>query len=207
VARTIEDLMKAFSIRSATYISEQECPFAEEFDGNDFCATHLIGEIDGEPAGCMRIRWFADFVKFERLAVRQEFRTSRLAFRLVREGISLSSRKGYKRAYGHSRRDLTRFWGLFGFEPIPDRHTFVFSDAEYVEMVANLKSAAAPIDIGTDPYVLIRPEGDWDRPGPLDRSTGRGMSFRSASSSERAPLKGDGNSQNRTEIVNKGHAS
>lgn len=173
IARTMEDMMKCFSVRAATYMAEQECPFDEEFDGNDFCATHFIGEIDGEPAGCIRVRYFAAFVKLERLAVRQEFRASRLSFRLVREALSYCRRKGYGRAYGHSRSDLTRFWGLFGFRPIAGRPSFIFSDVEYVELEAALPEADDTIAIGQDPYVLIRPEGDWDRPGPLDLSRDR----------------------------------
>lgn len=176
IARTMEDMMKCFSVRAATYMSEQQCPFDEEFDGNDFCATHFIGEIDGEPAGCLRVRYFADFVKLERLAVRQEFRTSRLSFRLVREALAYCRRKGYSRAYGHSRSDLTRFWGLFGFKAIPGRPSFVFSDVEYVELEAALACEDDRLCIGQDPYVLIRPEGEWDRPGPLDRSVNRAAS-------------------------------
>lgn len=185
VARTMEDMMKCFSVRAATYMAEQECPFGEEFDGNDFCATHFLGEIDGEPAGCIRVRYFADFVKIERLAVRHEFRTSRLAFRLVKEAISFCRRKGYRRAYGHSRHDLTRFWGLFGFRALPGRPTFAFSDLEYVELEASLGAREDSIVIGADPYVLIRPEGDWDKPGPLDRSLDRIEGGRRARVSEK----------------------
>jgi predicted GNAT family N-acyltransferase len=177
VARTMEDLLKVFSVRAATYMAEQHCPFEEEFDGNDFCATHFLGEIDGEPAGCIRVRYFADFVKIERLAVRQEFRQSRLSFRLVREAIEHCRRKGYSRAYGHSRFDLTRFWGLFGFRPLMDRPAFHFSDVEYVELEAKLAPTSDRLAIGEDPYVMIRPEGEWDRPGPLDRSRDRRRSF------------------------------
>lgn len=173
VARTMEDIMKCFAVRAATYMSEQECPFEEEFDGNDFCATHFLGEIDGEPAGCLRVRHFAGFVKIERLAVRQEYRASRLSFRIVREAIAYCRRKGYARAYGHSRSDLTRFWGLFGFRPLDGRGSFVFSDVEYVELEARFDEADDRIAIGADPYILIRPEGDWDRPGPLDHSRSR----------------------------------
>lgn len=179
VARTMEDLFKCFSVRAATYMAEQECPFEEEFDGNDFCATHFLGEIDGEPAGCLRVRYFADFVKIERLAVRHEFRTSRLSFRLVREAIAYCRRKGYERAYGHSRSDLTRFWGMFGFRPVADRPMFAFSDVEYVELEARLDASDDRLAIGADPYILIRPEGDWDRPGPLDRSAQRPAGYRS----------------------------
>ena len=51
VARTIDDVLRAFSIRSAVYCAEQHCPHEEEFDGNDFSATHLLGYIGHEPAG------------------------------------------------------------------------------------------------------------------------------------------------------------
>jgi predicted GNAT family N-acyltransferase len=173
VARSMEDMLKCFSVRAATYMSEQECPFDEEFDGNDFCATHFLGEINGEPAGCIRVRYFADFVKLERLAVRQEFRSSRLSFRLVKAAIGFCQRKGYARAYGHSRSDLTRFWGMFGFKAIRGRPSFMFSDVEYIELEAPLAAAEDKLAIGTAPHVLIRPEGEWDEPGPLDRSAER----------------------------------
>ena len=32
------------------------------------------------------------------------------------------------------------------------------------------------ITLDSDPYVIIRPEGDWDRPGVLDMSAGRPVS-------------------------------
>src|ERR1700730_10493326 len=35
IARSFDDLLMVYSVRSAVYIAEQECPFAEEFDGND----------------------------------------------------------------------------------------------------------------------------------------------------------------------------
>ena len=60
VAASLSDLMQVVAIRAAVYMAEQECPYDEEFDGNDFCAMHLIGSIGDEPAGCMRIRFFAD---------------------------------------------------------------------------------------------------------------------------------------------------
>src|SRR5258708_36822693 len=56
LARTIEDVMRVMTIRSAVYLAEQECPYEEEFDGNDFSATHLIGYVGNERAACLRIR-------------------------------------------------------------------------------------------------------------------------------------------------------
>lgn len=173
VARTLEDAMKVFAVRAATYIADQACPFDEEFDGNDFCAAHILGEIDGEPAGCIRIRFFADFVKLERLAVRAEFRMSRLAFRLVRAAIDYARAKGFRTMYGHARHDLVDFWSRFGFRVMEGRLRFTFSGIEYVEMRGEITPAERPVDLRRTPYELIRPEGAWDTPGPLDRSAAR----------------------------------
>lgn len=174
VSRTIEDVMKVFSIRAATYMNEQACPYDEEFDGNDFCAAHILGEIDGEPAGCVRVRFFGDFVKIERLAVRPEFRSTRLAMKLARAAFDYARAKGFRKAYGHSRHDLVRFWSRFGFQPIAGRPTFEFSDVTYVEIEAEIAPANNVIRIGRPPLEMIRPEGAWDVPGPLDRSASRG---------------------------------
>jgi len=174
VSRTIEDVMKVFSIRAATYMNEQSCPYDEEFDGNDFCAAHILGEIDGEPAGCIRVRFFGDFVKIERLAVRPEFRSSTLAFRLVRAALDYCRAKGFRKAYGHARHDLVNFWARFGFRAVPGRPSFEFSDVTYVEMEADVAPSNDVIAIGRSPFELIRPEGLWDQPGPLDRSALRG---------------------------------
>jgi predicted GNAT family N-acyltransferase len=168
--RSFEDMAMIFAVRSATYISEQFCLYSEEFDGNDFCATHLIGYIDGDPAGCIRMRYFGNFVKVERLAVRREYRRSRLAFKLVREALALARLKGFRRFYGHARLDLVPFWGMFGFREIPGHAPFKFADVEYREMELNGEAHDSPIDIGKDPMVTIRPEGAWNVPGPLELS-------------------------------------
>ena len=173
VARTFEDLMRVASLRSAVYIGEQECPYEEEFDGNDLAATHLIGYIGDEPAGCLRLRFFADFAKVERLAVRKEYRNTRLAFQMVRAGIELCQIKGYRRLYGHAQKRLVNFWSRFGFKLFEGGQDLVFSDFDYVEMVAELDRHHDAIRIGADPYVIIRPEGRWHVPGILERSATR----------------------------------
>src|SRR5215471_1087200 len=180
VARTFEDLMRVASLRSAVYIGEQECPYEEEFDGNDLSATHLIGYVGDEPAGCLRLRFFADFAKVERLAVRKEFRNTRLAFQLVRAGIELCRKKGYRRLYGHAQKRLVNFWSRFGFKQFEGGHELVFSDFDYVEMFAELDRDPDAIGIGGDPYVIIRPEGRWHVPGVLERSAARSTNRPSA---------------------------
>jgi predicted GNAT family N-acyltransferase len=173
LARTFEDLARVVSMRSAVYVGEQQCPYEEEFDGNDLSATHLLGYVGDEPAGCMRIRYFADFAKIERLAVRHEFRNTRLSFHLVRAGIELCQKKGYRRLYGHAQKRLVNFWSRFGFKPLEGAAEFVFSDFDYVEIVAEIDKSPEAIKIGDDPYVMIRPEGRWHEPGVLERSSDR----------------------------------
>jgi predicted GNAT family N-acyltransferase len=175
VARTFEDLMRVASIRSAVYIGEQECPYEEEFDGNDMSATHLIGYAGCEPAGCIRVRYFADFAKIERLAVRKEYRTTRLSFQLVRAAIELCRMKGYRRLYGHAQKRLVNFWSRFGFRLFEGGRELVFSDFDYVEMVADIQPHPDAVRIGADPYKMIRPEGRWHRPGILEVSASRNV--------------------------------
>ena len=170
VARDISDIVKVFAVRSATYLADQFCLYEEEFDGNDFCATHLLGTIDGDAAGCVRIRFFAGFAKIERLAVRTEYRKSRLAFDLARAAVEHCRLKGYTKIYGHSRLDLVRFWKIFGFRVREDGRDFGFANIRYVEIINDQKPLANALTLDAEPLVLIRPEGAWDRPGPLDRS-------------------------------------
>ncbi len=176
IARTMEDVMRVMTIRSAIYLGEQECPYEEEFDGNDFAATHLIGYVGNEPAACLRVRFFADFAKIERLAVRKEYRNTRLSFQLVRAGIELCRMKGYRRLYGHAQKRLQNFWGRFGFRTFEGGRELVFSDFDYVEMVLDTTPHPKAITIGVDPYMIIRPEGRWHVPGILERSAIRPVS-------------------------------
>jgi predicted GNAT family N-acyltransferase len=170
IARSFEDVAKVMMVRSQTYLEEQLCTFAEEFDGNDFCATHLLGEADGEPAGCLRIRYFADFAKLERLAVRPAYRGTRLMWRLVRAAFEHCGRKGYRKLYAHAREDLVPAWERFGARLMENRPPFTFSDVRFREMELELPARTDSLGLGSDPMMLIRPEGEWDRLGPIDRA-------------------------------------
>ena len=165
----------AGGFRSAVYVGEQECPYDEEYDGNDLTATHLLAYIGDEPVGCLRVRFFADFAKIERLAIRKEFRKTRAAFQLVRGAFKLCQKKGYRRVYGHSQTRLVNFWSRFGFRIMEGGKNFVFSDFDYVEIVADIDPDPDAVRIGVDPYVIIRPEGRWHTPGVLEHSASRAV--------------------------------
>ncbi len=152
VARTFDDLMRVAAIRNAVYIGEQECPYEEEYDGNDLSATHLLAYIGDEPVGCLRMRFFADFAKFERMAIRKEFRRSRAAIQLAQAGLKLCQKKGLQPgSTAHSQVRLVDFWSRFGFRPLEGAKTFIFSDFEYVEIVAELERDPEAVAIGVGP--------------------------------------------------------
>jgi predicted GNAT family N-acyltransferase len=174
VVRSMDEMTRVIAIRSAVYIGEQRCPFEEEFDGNDFSATHLICHRGQEPVGCLRIRYFADFAKLERLAVRNESRNAGIAGKIVDAAVELCRKKGYRVLYAHSQKRLLDFWRQRGFERMASAREFVFSDFDYVEVKLETEGHPQRITLGEDPYVLIRPEGQWDVPGILELSAGRG---------------------------------
>jgi predicted GNAT family N-acyltransferase len=176
IARDANDLMLVTAIRSAVYLAEQDCPIEEEFDGNDLVAAHFLGFIGTEPAGCLRVRFFGEFAKVERLAIRHQYRRSRLSFKLVQASVDYVKRKGFRKIYGQAQDRLVDFWAHFGARPLGHNRKLTFSDFSYTEMVLDLDPCADAITLDSDPYVIIRPEGDWDRPGVLDDSSGRGVS-------------------------------
>jgi predicted GNAT family N-acyltransferase len=173
VARTLEDLMRVVAIRGAVYMSEQRCPYEEEFDGNDQCAVHLLGYVGDEPAGCVRIRCFASFAKIERLAVRKEHRGTGLAVLLARASMDFCRAKGYGLLYGHAAKHMIDFWKRFGFEVVDEGREFSFSDFVYVAMTLDAAPAPQTVTHASDPHVILRPEGCWHRPGILERSATR----------------------------------
>ena len=172
-ARTLEDMMKIAAIRAAVYMAEQDCPYEEEFDGNDFCGSHLIGYVGNEPVACLRIRYFGEFAKIERVAVRPAYRKTRIAFKLVRAGLDHCHRKGFRKVLGHARDELIPLYKMFGCKVMENGRQFIFSDYCYTEMVHEAPLPENAITLDTDPYHLIRPEGDWDRPGILEESADR----------------------------------
>lgn len=172
VVHDVNQLLMVHAIRAATYLAEQSIPFAEDVDGNDLTATHLLGFIGDEPAGCLRIRYFAGFVKLERLAVLPRFRKSRLALKLVKAGIELCRTKGYTRFYGQTAADVAPIWKHFGFVLREGDGINYLTDETYYEADLTVPPADDALSPHSGAVVLVRPEGQWDRPGILEKSNG-----------------------------------
>ncbi len=178
--RNANDMHKIVALRAMSYIDEQNCSWNEEFEGNDFCAAHLIAEIGDEPVGCIRMRFFGDFAKMERLAVHPRFRRAGAGYILTAAAFDMIAKKGYRRVYGQATAKLVPFYERFGFRVMADRAPFHFSDGEYYEIVAEIEPAPDAIHLESGPHVIIRPEGEWNVPGVYDRSASRGAAGSSA---------------------------
>ena len=173
VVRRLDQLPQIYALRGIVYMGEQDCPYEEEFDGNDFCATHFVAYIDGEPAGTLRVRWFSDYAKFERVAVLTRFRATECAKLMMEYSFEVIRRKGYVQACGYAQKRLVHYWSKYGFTPLREDKPFTFSDHEYLEVLIKFDKHPDAINLYSDPYVSMRPEGAWDEPGILDKSAER----------------------------------
>lgn len=129
VATCSDDVITCLLIRAAVFVGEDGCLIHEEADGNDFGSTHVIGYVDGQPAGTMRIRYFGGFAVLERMAVLRQYRKHRygsrgVAWEVGEFAFNFARIKGYTGFYGLARDGLVDFWKRFApegaeFSPIP----------------------------------------------------------------------------------------
>jgi predicted GNAT family N-acyltransferase len=174
MVRNLSDFMQVVAIRSAVFLAEQDCPYDEEFDNNDLCSMHLLAWQKGEPVATLRIRWFAGFAKIERVCVKKQVRGGAVVKLMIDTAVDIISRKGYTRIIGYIQKRLVPFWKQLGFTPRPDRNGFRFSDYDYVECERTLPARNDALHENADPFVIMRPEGEWDEENVLDRSAKRG---------------------------------
>lgn len=172
VARTIDDLQKALAIRAAVFLAEQECPYDEEYDGNDLSGLHLIALVKGEPVATLRLRWFSSFGKVERVCILPRARGRYLDRILLAHAFEIAAVKGYRLMIGQIQARLWRLWSkVLHCDLREDRAGFSFSGYDYLEIDIPIPPHPSPLTPYSDPYVLIRPEGDWDVPGILESTT------------------------------------
>jgi len=184
LASTSDELLQCYALRAAVFMGEQQCPYREEFDGNDYSASHLMLYVDGEPAASMRVRWFAGFAKLERAIILKRYRSMGLFVPFVQWAKNFAAQKGYPKAYLHGQKRLWEIFERQGFRKVSER-PFHFSDHEYGAFAADLDATADPPSVLTDPMVLNRREDRLDRPGILEESMERGASNPHAEWSER----------------------
>ena len=114
---TADDLIKVAMIRAIVFMEEQGISCAEEVDGHDHAAMHVLGEIDGEPVACGRIRFLAGQAKLQRLAVRKAWRGRGIGGRLLAFMLDQCREQGFHSFALNAQTRARDFYARHGFCP------------------------------------------------------------------------------------------
>lgn len=163
---TSEALYKgAMAIRKQVFVKEQRIPESKEFDGNDFCAAHVVAYVQKNnrrlPIGTMRIRFFSDFVKFERMAVIRNFRKTKVAEDIMQYGLKYVAEKGYRQVYGMCKQELLPRWQQCGYHEIPGAERIEQNGMVLIPISLDLKENPQAIKMTLHPSLLTALEGHW----------------------------------------------
>ena len=78
-----EDLRTCQALRRTVFIEEQNVPEADEVDGRDAGAVHLLATVDGRAVGTARLLVSGDSGKIGRVCVLAEMRGKGIGARLI----------------------------------------------------------------------------------------------------------------------------
>jgi len=134
VVTNLEDLIKVIVVRGIVFVEEQGVPYEIEHDAYDLSATHILGEMDGEPFAAGRIRALGEYAKLERVAIRKQYRGKGLGHKLTEFMIAVAQEQGFKKFKVHAQSYLVNFY---------KKHDF--------KIVGNMFKEA-----GIDHYLMIR---------------------------------------------------
>ncbi len=114
LVRTPDEHAMTMAIRAAVFLAEEDnITYFDEFNGNDYVATHFIAFVNGDPAGVIRLRWFADFAMLERVGIRKRYRSYKVFAALARAALDHARQKGYRLIAGRARGDTFKLWQRF----------------------------------------------------------------------------------------------
>ncbi len=133
VAGSPEDRLKAFMVRWVVFCGEQGVRYDIEHDEFEDTATHVLGEIDGEPVAAGRLRCLPDYAKLERIAVRAPYRGRGIGAEITRFLMKLARERGYSSYRMNAQAHLEEFYGRLGFRAVGG--IFLEADIEHVTMV------------------------------------------------------------------------
>ena len=82
-----EDLATCQALRRTVFIEEQNVPEADEVDGRDAGAVHLLARVDGRAVGTARLLVSGDSGKIGRVCVLAEMRGKGIGARLIEAAV------------------------------------------------------------------------------------------------------------------------
>jgi predicted GNAT family N-acyltransferase len=140
--RSPAEIERAFAIRRRVFVEEQGLSEAQEFDGLDEEARHLLASVDGEPAGTLRIRLLegGQIAKIERVAVLAPQRRHRLGHALMLAALDLARAHAVREAKVHAQTVVRKFYAGLGFVAIGDE----FEEDGIAHVAMRMLLAAAP---------------------------------------------------------------
>ncbi len=143
------DYAAAMAVRALVWLSEPGAKYATQFDENDYNSSHVLLWVGDEPVGTVRIRWFSEFARFERMAIRQGYRSFRIFRQLVGFAMDLCAAKGFKTVIGVARPPGDKFWKRYGGETLGE--PMIYNGMVTVPMLYRIRRAAnAAIAAGPD---------------------------------------------------------
>lgn len=162
VVQNQADFDEAMKVRREVFVDEQKIPAEQEFDGNDFVSTHILAKVNGVGVGTMRIRYFSDFTKFERMAVLPEYRKSSVSNDIMNKGFDFVARKGYRQVYGMCKKELLNRWQKCGYERIEGAPVLQHNGMELIPIKRELPKDGRALHICSHPELLTAREDAWD---------------------------------------------
>ncbi len=132
---TAAEIERAIAIRLDVFVAEQGVSMAQEIDGLDDQARHLLASVDGEPAGTLRIRLLEDgrVAKIERVAVLARLRQHRIGHGLMAAALDLARAQGVREVRLHAQTTVEGFYARLGFATVGD--VFVEDGIDHIAMV------------------------------------------------------------------------
>lgn len=168
LVRTPDEFAMAMAVRAAVFLAEEDnITYFDEFSGNDYSGTQLLAFVDGDPAGVIRVRWFADFALMERIGIRKRYRSFAVLSALARSALELIRQKGYRMAAGRARMETFKFWKRFGGRQSGEAITMY--RGTLVPMIMDVPNRPDLGSIQAGPFgdpdfetLIVQQEGNWD---------------------------------------------
>jgi len=121
IVTSLDDLIKVFIVRGIVFLEEQRVPYSIEMDEHEYCALHILGEIDAEPIASGRLRFCGDWAKLERIAVRKQYRNKGLGHQLVEYLLQVARQHGFRKYKMHAQVQLRDYYAKHGFKVQGDK--------------------------------------------------------------------------------------
>ncbi len=111
-----DDLAVCHSLRRVVFIDEQNVSEAEEVDGRDGDALHVLATVDGTPMGCARILVAGETAKIGRVCVLKQGRGSGLGAAIIEACLDIArTQTGVTRAKLGAQTHALAFYEKLGF--------------------------------------------------------------------------------------------